>query len=212
MAMTTKKNHQYFSLVEILLVFALLALLVSLLNPALKKTIQHALLVECQSHLKTVFAAILIYSDDNEGFCPGPCWDGQVARIYGSKNQIAEYTAPYLDVKTLNSGVTYNEAMVCPSNQEITTSRNYFDRQNFMTFSIKSFGRPFGRPNEAKEPEAPKLMSQIPKPQENIVLKEADFLNYPYPGKSAMPEFPVHFNTTRNVLYFDGHLDQESGL
>lgn len=205
-------RQQNFSLIELLVVMAVFMFLVSLVNPALQKTIQHSLLVKCKSNLKAVYASILLYTEDNRGVCPGPSWDGQVARIYGSKNQIAEFIAPYLKVNIAENGDFYTAAMVCPSNKEIITNRPYFNRQNFLTFSIDDFGRPFGRPEPSLSSADPKLFTQVPNPMSNIVLMEADYKNYPHSGQAAMPALPVHFNTTRNVLYFDGHLDQELGL
>lgn len=210
--MTSKKYNYRFSMIELLVVLSLFLFLTTLINPVLQKTLERSLFLGCKNNLKNVYAAMTIYTEDNSGFCPGPSWDGQVARIYGSKNQISEYLSEYLNVNNYEREVSYVVEMVCPSNKQISTSRSFFNRQNFVTYPIDNFGRPFGRPKEAKVPEDPKLMSQIPNLVSDLVIEEADYKNYPYSGRSTMPALPVHFNTTRNILFFDGHLEQELGL
>ncbi len=64
------KQSQYFTLVELLIVIAILAVLISLLQPALMKAIYKARTVACATKLKNIGTGILMYCDDNADVYP----------------------------------------------------------------------------------------------------------------------------------------------
>jgi prepilin-type N-terminal cleavage/methylation domain-containing protein/prepilin-type processing-associated H-X9-DG protein len=59
-----------FTLVELLVVIGIIALLVSILLPALNKARQQANLIYCQSNLKQIGQMLQIYRTESEGFYP----------------------------------------------------------------------------------------------------------------------------------------------
>jgi prepilin-type N-terminal cleavage/methylation domain-containing protein len=61
-------DRRGFSLVELLVVIGIIAVLVSLLMPALARARQHANSVKCQSNLHQVGAALMIYSNTYRGW------------------------------------------------------------------------------------------------------------------------------------------------
>ena len=65
------KTKSGFTLVELLVVIGIIALLISILLPALNKANRAAKVVYCESNLKSLLNAMHIYADANNGYLPG---------------------------------------------------------------------------------------------------------------------------------------------
>jgi len=64
------KNHKAFTLIELLVVISIIALLVSILMPALSKARDHAFRVACASNIRQDIIGCMLYSLDNEDRVP----------------------------------------------------------------------------------------------------------------------------------------------
>jgi prepilin-type N-terminal cleavage/methylation domain-containing protein len=68
--MTRKRRHIGFTLVELLVVLGIIALLVSMLLPALNKARQQAVIVQCGSNIRQLAVMCNIYATQNKGRVP----------------------------------------------------------------------------------------------------------------------------------------------
>jgi prepilin-type N-terminal cleavage/methylation domain-containing protein/prepilin-type processing-associated H-X9-DG protein len=68
--MTRKPEPRGFTLVELLVVIGIIALLISILLPALNRAREQANLIECQSNLRQIGQLCMIYTAGNNGYLP----------------------------------------------------------------------------------------------------------------------------------------------
>ena len=71
------KKHKAFTLIELLVVISIIALLLSILMPALNKAREQAKYGVCKAHLKGLGLAITLYIDDNDGYTYNPRNNGR---------------------------------------------------------------------------------------------------------------------------------------
>ena len=67
---STRRSRSAFTLVELLVVIGIIALLMSILLPALGKAREHARQVKCANNIKQLYYSILMYTADNKGRLP----------------------------------------------------------------------------------------------------------------------------------------------
>jgi len=70
------KPKKGFTLVELLVVIAVIALLMSILMPALRKARDHAMRVICGNHTRQIVMALTIYGDNYANLLPNPDFKG----------------------------------------------------------------------------------------------------------------------------------------
>ena len=72
----SRKSHRGFTLVELLVVIGIIALLISILLPALNRARQQAQRTQCLAHLSQLSKVYLIYGNDNKMCAPIGYWNG----------------------------------------------------------------------------------------------------------------------------------------
>src|SRR5688572_1271639 len=71
MSQHSRRRSLGFTLVELLLVIGIIAVLIAILLPAVRKAMEQANAIKCQSNLRSMMQACLTFAADYKGHLPG---------------------------------------------------------------------------------------------------------------------------------------------
>jgi prepilin-type N-terminal cleavage/methylation domain-containing protein len=189
-----------FTLVELLVVIGIIALLISILLPTLRRAKDQADRVNCQSKLKQIVTACRMYADDWKGWLAGPL---------GETNPAGPETVPVTSGSLWKTKLIRDKRIwLCPADPRLGPKLQYSYTYN---------GRMIAKP-EQEESSWPDIvpfpshrkMSTFKKPAECIVYAEENVQRY---GQYQINDvYFIYYDTTDNrhlgqscVGYLDGH-------
>ena len=135
-----KQKRRFFTLIELLIVIAIIAILAGMLLPALNKAREMAYQTQCLNQMKTMTTAALIYCDTYDG------WLMPVKEATMASREDAMWSAnrTFLDIARIKYGTSdpkyshyWNIKNICPKAQELYSSKTlvvgpaFYGLQNF---------------------------------------------------------------------------------
>lgn len=216
--MTGWHRGRAFSLIELLVVVAIIAILASLLLPALRGAKEKAKLATCASNLKQIGLAIHVYADDHGGWLPS---DAAAASLfyYGG---IGTADNPFFP-RPLNRYVSNAKAVWrCPSDTGWSPWGTPYDKSIFAGYGASYFYHsvylsvPWYLP-EYNDPvcgidwgRGGHKLAEFIRPSEAFLYGDASALVYHDVIRNYSPEF-WHWHTDKppvkaNICFMDGHV------
>ena len=158
---TTRNKIELFTLIELLIVIAIIAILAGMLLPALQKAREQGRCIRCAGNFNQLGKAVTLYIDDNNGFVMGH-WDtydpatkkyayvnkGSSAWHEGKKKRLAPYLNVWSDAPIggwfrakNNDRPAVASAISCPSRNGFGYINKYDLSEDRFAYGIGMIGR-----------------------------------------------------------------------
>ena len=194
---TKQKSHvtSRFTLIELLIVIAIIAILAGLLLPALNKARESARTTQCANNQKQLSFAISDYNSEWTEYYPASSMYA-VPWVQAFKEQL-KYISSYKSAHCPSYHATLKEH---DENSEITCGYGY----NYMVLdSFQNRSRPV-RNHRCTAPSAQFILLENHATYDGILYSYRN-TTASIPGRLAMPN---HGSKALNILYGDGHVDK----
>ena len=167
-----------FTLIELLIVIAIIGILASLLLPALGQARKSAQATVCVSNSKQLTLAITAYTDDNDNYYPryggNICWDDQIVDYAG-----ITWTPDQKNMASLQNVTAEPKLFLCPLDSEPPPNKAMYrrsyavnDYQQDNNWSVGVMGYEItGTPNSDREASSVRITT-IRLPAETLMLGE----------------------------------------
>jgi prepilin-type N-terminal cleavage/methylation domain-containing protein/prepilin-type processing-associated H-X9-DG protein len=212
-------KHKAFTLLELLVVIAIIAMLLAVFIPSLARAKEQGREVYCQSNLRQLHVAAVVYAECQRGYFPiayystkslaervSYCWDFTV-RNYSDGNRTVE-------TSILWQGDTIEKVQQCPSYKGLSNTTN--DPYTGYNYNTSYIGH-----GQNEMPSQPDRSNQMRRPAYCAIFGDGQtingankFMRSPLPSDSDW-NFSGRYggaqgyrhNKSTNVVWCDGHLE-----
>lgn len=193
------RKHRAFTLVELLVVIGIIALLISMLLPALNRARESATAIACASNMKQAGYALKMYQNDNKGVLPAlldasAWWTHRLRGYIPGDRPYEKISCPKIDLEISGSST--------------------------LTFGMNAYLNGIVNYTMFKRTDKLKNSSEVILVADVITTISGWF--HPYTSGMLGPELGVYqpnvgiteyrHNKTANVLYLDSHVSAERSL
>ncbi len=211
--MKSKRSKQAFTLIELLVVISIIALLVSILMPALGKARELAKRSVCLSNQKQLSYAWILYAEDNDDLMCSPCpgWrdeDLEISWIYWAGSGFPNTWSEDLWDESIMNGALWPycseslEVFRCPTGKEN-------EKITYSAFPAMGWREDLGR---AIEGDIYTKISQIPSPSSRSVFIDegyltTNFYGVTYNAPTWFDQPPGRHNLGATLSFADSHAE-----
>ena len=213
------RKTKAFTLVELLVVIGIIALLISILLPALNKARQAAQTVQCMSNMRQVGLAIQMYVNNHKGTVPIVYWpyDPKTFRWYQFLQNSKDLTYTLSDY---DSTVKISRVLLCPAMPQMSLSPTVPDETYRMANGFLGYGMSLQLGLTYRDgvlTYGPVKMNVVKDAANVVMATETNKWGAGYVGGYYVYSFastdingqlswPWHPNGGCNVLWCDGHV------
>lgn len=222
MSFQTPSRRRAFTLIELLVVISIIALLISILLPALKNAREAARGMACLSNARQSYLGFEYYANDHAGYFP-PLTEGQSASFWHVKLFKDRHIDPLVIERKLPSavvtGTVYTGTFACASTEYavIYATRNLFGLgnryygadvgMNWAPWSIYNDGE-----NLTEKRDKPMRRDAVKKQSSTYLYADSEYRYENYPNfygygliEYARGRIDFRHMGSTTMTYFDGH-------
>ncbi len=214
-----------FTLVELLVVIGIIALLISILLPALNKARQRATTLACASNMRQIGLMFSMYVNDNQGWLPPLNWkhdlDNSIPNhnSYGMVHCLGPYmghpewagtstTPPYIFLFDENAKAAFRRSVfVCPD--YVPTG---YSIQPYLS-GVAESGYLISTSPTARDHTLPRRFARARRPASSLIHVADSYQDYILKSRTELTQGKRHFDIYRhnnrsaaNILFLDGHV------
>ncbi len=202
---TGSASHNSFTLIELLIVVAIIAILAGMLLPALNQARARGQAISCTSNLKQIGNAFIMYSSDWDSYFPtkGSTASGSTTHILAPEGPLAKY----LGIKSGDNnigyfGATRSSKLRCPAAEFYASSGTYGVNDRMISASDgQGATKKHWKTSKFRKPSRTAL----------IMDKKMSWLNVHVTNdtastNSADKQWDYRHSMGNNICFIDGHM------